>query len=95
MIADRARLHGLVLNFGPGKTEAILVLRVPGAKAMRQEVEAVGGALTELFAMRVVGAYKRLGNMVTSTACPTQDAATRVSQATGAYARVSGSFAFQ
>ena len=61
-----------------------------GAEALRQEIDAVGGTLTEHFTTRVVGAYKHLGTLVTSTACPTQDAARRVSQASGAYARVSG-----
>ena len=35
-----ARTHGLELNFGPGKTEAVLSLRGPGAKALRLDIEA-------------------------------------------------------
>ena len=40
--------------------------------------------------IRVVTAYRHLGTMVTPTACPTQDAARRVSLATSAYAIISG-----
>ena len=53
VFASCARLHGLVLNFGNGKTEAILSLRGPSAKAIRQEIEAVGGILTEYMLLSV------------------------------------------
>ena len=92
VFANRARLHGLVLNFGNGKTEAILSLRGPSAKALRQAIEALGSILTEEVSVRVVCAYKHLGTTVTSTACPSQDAARRVSKAVSADASVSGQF---
>ena len=91
-IADRARIHGIELNFGAGKTEAILSLRGPGAKALRQEIEVVSGIFADKFTVRVAGAYKHLGTLVTSTACPTPDAARLVSLVGWAYARVSGHF---
>ena len=85
-------MNGLVLNDGAGKTEAILSLRGPGAKGLRQEIEAVGGILTERVLLRIVGADKHLGTLVTPTACPRQEAARRVSQASTAYASLSGHF---
>ena len=87
-----ARMHGLDLNFWPGRTEAILSLRGPGAHALRVEIDTLKGILAGDLLIRVVSAYKHLGTSVTSTACPTQDAARRVSLASGAYSKVSGHF---
>ena len=87
---SRARAHGLALNFGVGKTEAILVLRGTEAKALRQEIAAVGGISAEGFTLQAVGAYKNLCTLVTSTPCPTQDAARRISLATAASSRIVG-----
>ena len=68
----------------------LLPLRGVGAKALRHEIEAVGGICAEGVILRAVGADKHLGTLVTSTACPTQDAARRVSLAGSVYAKVSG-----
>ena len=91
---SRARAHGLALNFGAGTTEAILALRGTEAETLRQEIVAVGGISAEGFTLRVVGAYKHVGTLVTSTACPTQDAAKRVALANAAYSRMSGHVSF-
>ena len=77
---------------GPGKTEAVLARRGPGAKGLTLEIMNFGGILAGEVTVRVVPAYKHLGTLVTSTACPTQDAARRANLDTIAYSRVSGHF---
>ena len=82
--------HDLSLNCGPGKTEALLSLRSIGAKAIRKAIVSDGGLCVGPALLRVVCAYKHLGTLVTSTGCPTQDAAKRVTQGSAAYAKFSG-----
>ena len=84
--------HGLTLNFGPGKTEAVLSVRGTSAKAIRKTISCDGGLLVGAALLRVVCAYKHLGTLATSTGCPAQDAARGVAQGTAAYAKVSGKF---
>ena len=49
-----AALHGLTLNFGPGKTEALLALRGSGAKALRKDIVSDGGIRVGAALLRVV-----------------------------------------
>ena len=84
--------HGLSLNYGPSKTEVALSLKGKGAKAIRKTISCDGGPFVDATVLRVVGAYKHLGTLATSTGCPTQDAARRVAQGTAAYAKLSGKF---
>ena len=70
----------------------MLSLRGQGARALRLEIEACGGIQAGDVLIRAVAAYEYSGTLVTSTACPTQDAAKRITLATGAYAKVSGHF---
>ena len=87
-----AKGFGLTLNFGPGKTEAVLALRGPSAKACKAHILESGGLLCDEFTLRVVPAYKHLGTLATYTAIPTRDAARRIQQANKAYAKMSGHF---
>ena len=65
-----AALHGLKLNFGPGKTEALLSLRGSGAKALRKAIVSDGGLCVGPAMLSVVCTYKHLGTLATSTGCP-------------------------
>lgn len=51
-----------------------------------------GGIVLEAFTLRVRSSYKQLGTLVTSTGCPTADAARRVSKTYTAYNQLSGHF---
>ena len=51
---DVARRHGLLLNLGPGKTEAVVSLRGSGAVGLRRQLAVDGGIATERFILRVV-----------------------------------------
>ena len=92
VIVARARSRGLEFNLGAGKTEAVLALRGAGAQALRNKTVTDGGIRVDGFIVRAVGAHKRLGTMVASTACPTQDAAKRIALASAAYSRMSAHF---
>ena len=48
--------------------------------------------ITERFVLKVVGARKHLGTMVTGTACPAQDASRRIQLPTSTYAWLSGHY---
>ena len=82
-----AALHGLTLNFGPGKTEALLALRGPGAKALRKDIVSDGGIRVGAAMLRVVCSYKHLGTLATAAGCPAQDATRRVAQGNVAYSK--------
>ena len=84
------RRYGLALNYGRGKTEAILALRGPGVKDCKAQIQAAGGLPSGEFTLRVVPAYKHLGTLVTFTAVPTRNAARRTQQASKADAKMSG-----
>ena len=56
------------------------------------EILGLGGISTGEVTLRVAPAYKHVGTLVTSTDCPTQDAAHRINHATIAYSEVSGHF---
>ena len=51
-----ARAHALELNFGPGKTEAVLSLLGQGARALRLDIEACGGIQAGDVLIRLVAA---------------------------------------
>ena len=70
----------------------MLALRGKGAKESHTTTSVDGGILAGDILLRIVGAYKHLGTLATSTGCPSQDAARRVSQGTATYAKVSGKF---
>ena len=53
-----ARAHALELNFGPGKTEAVVSLRGQGAKALQLEIVAGGGIQAGDVTVRVVAALQ-------------------------------------
>ena len=87
-------LLGMALRsiLDPVKTEALLALRGPGAKALRKDIVSDGGLRVGAAKLRVVCSYKHLGTLATATGCPVQDAARRVAQGSVAYSKFSGKF---
>ena len=66
--------HGLELNFGAGKSEAVMSFHGPGAQQARRQVfTELGGILdcdgfgASTFPLRVVGKYRHLGGIITGS----------------------------
>eukprot|EP00435_Cladocopium_sp_Y103_P062110 s101_g23.t1 len=95
---DAVHHRGLKLNYGGGKTEAMLRLAGPGAKQTRAKVwHELGGCLPVVTehttqSLRLVHSYKHLGSFMQDHAVITKDYQFRNSQARKAYGQLARPF---
>ena len=89
---DRLATRGLLLNFGPGKSEVILMLRGPGSVALRRQLFSVEEPVIPVqtdfmgtFDIRLVLKYKHLGVTIHGNGYMTTELRLRVTQAHSAF----------
>ena len=80
--------HGMLVNWDPGKTEALVMWRGKRSRTLRRETQ-VGGAPGVLLACgiicRFVEQYKHLGCMLTATPSSAKEVRARIKKASGVY----------
>ena len=86
------RAFGLIINFGPGKTEIMVQLRGRNAAVTKQELKNAGGFQLPQTAgaqlLRIVSSYKHLGCMLADDGVTHVDVVRRVNAANSAYAPI-------
>eukprot|EP00438_Fugacium_kawagutii_P031296 Skav201234 [mRNA] locus=scaffold4162:233341:238470:+ [translate_table: standard] len=91
---DRLASHGLLLNYGAGKTEALVLFRGKGAQAIRQQVFGQEGSSITIqtqshgeLAIRLVACYKHLGVQIHASGFLLPELRVRVGHANTAFNR--------
>ena len=88
-----AERHGLKVNFGVAKTEALVVLRGVGRNKVKNEIK--GKNLTLLVAgqeLRIVEQYKHMGSMCTPSGAMGPEVSWRMDRTRVTYLAVAGRF---
>ena len=98
IVHDNARLRGLDVNYGQGKTEVLVKLAGKGARTAREQLWGKMNAkipvLTEHGAQQLhaVRVYKHLGTTIQDHAAPTKEVRRRIAEARQAEGRLHRSF---
>ena len=87
--------HGLTMNFGGGKTEAVVMYRGPGAAGHRTQMFdketkpcIIVGTPSHILTLRVVASYRHLGSKFTMDADIEHEVTTRIATARQAFAEM-------
>ena len=93
-LQEELKKSGLVLNFAPGKIEAVVAWRGPDSRAFTRELEVIDGAqvitLTTGEKLRVVRHYKHVGTWSNASATLNKEVSARVQSHEAAYLGLAG-----